>query len=101
MDDVYYTPASDEHIAREKNKARDLRSSQWWKNRLGEGRCHYCASEVPPKMLTMDHVVPIARGGVTDRGNVVPCCKECNNAKRDMLPVEWQAHVERLRQDSE
>jgi 5-methylcytosine-specific restriction protein A len=98
MSDDWYIPASEEHVAREKSKARDLRDSQWWKNRRGEGRCHYCGAEVPPKELTMDHVVPIARGGRTDRGNVVPCCKECNNTKRDLLPVEWEEHLARLRQ---
>ena len=29
----------------------------------------------------MDHVVPLARGGRSTRGNVVPCCRECNQAK--------------------
>ena len=93
----YYTPASDEHITREKNKARDLRGSQWWKNRLGKGRCHYCDQPVPPRQLTMDHVVPLARGGFTEKGNVVPCCKDCNTSKRDLLPLEWEEHLIRLR----
>ena len=93
----YYTPASDEHITREKDKARDLRGSQWWKNRLGKGRCHYCDQPVPPRQLTMDHVVPLARGGFTEKGNVVPCCKHCNTSKRDLLPLEWEEHLVRLR----
>ena len=93
----YYTPASEAHIAREKEKARDLRASQWWKNQLGRGRCHYCGAEVPPRQLTMDHVVPLARGGRTEKGNVVPACKDCNSAKRSLLPLEWEAHLERLR----
>ena len=93
----YYTPASDEHIAREKQKARDLRRSQWWKNRLGHGRCHYCGAEVPPRELTMDHVVPVARGGRTEKGNVVPCCKDCNSRKQSLLPLEWEEHLARLR----
>ncbi len=93
----YYTPASDEHIAREKDKARDLRVSQWWKTRRSAGRCHYCDASVPPRELTMDHIVPIVRGGFTEKGNVAPCCKDCNSAKRDLLPVEWEGYLERLR----
>jgi 5-methylcytosine-specific restriction endonuclease McrA len=40
----------------------------------------------------MDHIVPIARGGKTTKGNVVPCCKECNNLKKQLLPMEWEAY---------
>lgn len=95
-DESYYLPASDEHLAREKNKARELRQSQWWKNRCGAGQCHYCGGRFPPRELTMDHIVPLVRGGVTSKSNVVPCCKACNSQKRDLLPVEWQAYLERL-----
>jgi 5-methylcytosine-specific restriction endonuclease McrA len=45
----------------------------------------------------MDHIVPLARGGKTTKANVVPCCKACNTQKLHLLPVEWEAHLERLR----
>lgn len=96
MSDDYYIPASDEHVAREKDRGRDLRGSQWWKNRLGEGRCHYCRQSFHPRDLTMDHVVPLVRGGHTEKGNVVPCCKTCNSQKRDLLPLEWEDYLARL-----
>ena len=83
-------------MAREKGRARDLRRSQWWKRRLGRGRCHYCGRPTPPRELTMDHVVPIVRGGASEKGNVVPCCKECNSRKRDLLPLEWEEYLQRL-----
>ncbi len=75
-------------IAREKAKARELRKSQWWKNEINKGQCHYCGKSVEPKDLTMDHVVPLSRGGKSTKGNVVPCCKECNNKKKYMTPVD-------------
>lgn len=78
----------DKHIAREKQKARELRNSQWWKNRLAGGKCHYCGSISHPSELTMEHIVPISRGGKSVRGNVVPSCKNCNSAKKNLLPVE-------------
>ncbi|MFP4445207.1 MAG: HNH endonuclease [Desulfosudaceae bacterium] len=83
-------------IRREKNKARELRQTQWWKRRLSRGRCYYCGREFPPAELTMDHVVPLARGGKTTKGNVVPACKTCNTEKKQRLPVEWEAYLERL-----
>jgi 5-methylcytosine-specific restriction endonuclease McrA len=98
--DDFFIPADEDHVKREKAKARDLRKSQWWKNQLGRGQCHYCQQRVPPKELTMDHVVPIVRGGRTTHGNVVPCCKDCNNKKKYMLPVEWQEHLQRLADQS-
>jgi len=99
MDESYFTPASEEHLAREKQKARELRRSQWWKNRRGDGRCHYCDGLFPPRELTMDHVVPLVRGGVSSRSNVVPCCKECNSQKQNLLPVEWQEYLEKLQRE--
>ena len=92
----YFTPAPEEHIAREKDKARELRRSQWWKNRLAVAKCHYCDRSTAVRELTMDHVVPIVRGGRSTKSNVVPCCKECNTNKRDLVPVEWQEYLDRL-----
>ena len=80
-----------EDLKRTRQKARELRESQWWKRRLAKGLCHYCGRPTPPKELTMDHIVPVSRGGKSTRGNVVPCCKECNNEKKYMLLGEWIA----------
>jgi len=96
MDESIFGPVSDEAIARERNRARELRRSQWWKNQLGRGRCHYCEGAFHPGELTMDHVVPVIRGGRSSRSNVVPCCKECNNKKKHLLPVEWEAYLNGL-----
>jgi len=85
-------------LKREKQKARELRGSQWWKRRCSKGRCHYCGRSIPPRELTMDHIVPIARGGKTTRGNVVPCCKQCNNRKKNLLPMEWDGYLETFRE---
>lgn len=87
-------------LKRERRKARELRESQWWKRRVAKGRCYYCEKETPPKELTMDHVVPIARGGKSTRGNVVPCCKSCNDAKKQLLPMEWERYLEDARKKS-
>ncbi len=77
-----------QHIAREKAKARQLRKSRWWKEQLARGVCHYCGKTFPPEELTMDHVVPIARGGKSVKGNLAPCCKSCNNEKKYLTPAE-------------
>ena len=58
--------------------------------------CHYCNKLVGAKALTMDHLLPIVRGGRSAKGNVVPACKDCNNRKKGLLPVEWQDYVASL-----
>ncbi len=79
---------SEEEIRRERAKARELRQSQWWKRRRASGICHYCGGKFPPHALTMDHVVPLVRGGRSNKGNLVPACKECNNQKQNRLAFE-------------
>jgi len=76
------------HAARERARARELRRSEWWRRRIASGRCHYCGRVVAPAALTMDHVVPVARGGRSTRGNLVPSCRACNQAKRALTPAE-------------
>jgi 5-methylcytosine-specific restriction endonuclease McrA len=44
----------------------------------------------------MDHLVPVARGGKSTKGNVVPACKPCNNKKKQLLPMEWDAYLKML-----
>lgn len=51
------------------------------------GRCAYCEVVAP---LTVEHVVPLARGGRHAIGNVVMACGSCNSSKRDSLLVEWR-----------
>lgn len=86
----------EEDIRREKAKARELRASQWWKRQCARGVCRYCGRSVPARELTMDHVVPLARGGKTTKANVVPCCKACNTRKRQLLPMEWEEYLRRV-----
>jgi 5-methylcytosine-specific restriction protein A len=76
------------YIAKERKKAQELKASQWWKNILGKGLCHYCGQKFAAKELTMDHIVPVARGGTSTRGNVVPACRKCNAEKKLVTPAE-------------
>ena len=89
----------DTHIRRERQKARELRATQWWKRRLAKGVCHYCGAPTPPHELTMDHIVPLVKGGRSTKGNVVPCCKTCNNNKKSLLPMEWGTYLKEVRRD--
>jgi 5-methylcytosine-specific restriction endonuclease McrA len=88
MTDWIEIKKDEKQIAREKAKAKELRKSNWWKQKLASGICHYCGKKFKPEELTMDHIVPIVRGGKSTKSNVVPACKECNNKKKYLTPVE-------------
>lgn len=92
-----FTPeADDEALRREKARARELRQSGWWKRRIAAGVCHYCGRQVGARALTLDHVVPLVRGGRSVRGNIVPACKDCNSRKQSLLPWEWEDYLHGL-----
>lgn len=88
MDDWVFIKKDKDHLLREKLRANLLKKTLWWKNQLAKGICYYCGKKFLPKMLTMDHIVPISRGGKSTKGNVVPCCKSCNTDKKYLTPVE-------------
>ncbi len=86
--DPFLIEVSEEQIRRERQKARELRSSQWWKRKRAAGLCHHCGAKFVPGDLTMDHLVPIVRGGKSTKGNLVSSCKKCNSGRKYRLPFE-------------
>jgi 5-methylcytosine-specific restriction endonuclease McrA len=45
-------------------------------------RCFYCKRK---KKLTLDHVIPLSKGGQHTKMNVVPACGPCNSRKCDRI----------------
>ena len=54
-------------------------------------RCVYCASPLTSDSATLDHVIPVSRGGGHAPGNLVIACQACNQLKGDALPLEFFA----------
>lgn len=48
--------------------------------------CIYCGEPAD----TIDHVVPLVRGGTNYEGNLAPCCKPCNSSKAGSTVIEWR-----------
>ena len=92
----YGAPVDPDELKRQRARARELRASGWWKRRISTGVCYYCRRQVGHRALTMDHIVPLGRGGTSIKGNVVPACKDCNTRKKHLLPVEWREYVDSL-----
>lgn len=55
-------------------------------------RCSYCGAS---GKMTMDHVVPIVRGGQHSEGNIVPACFSCNCRKQGRFVMEWRLNKSR------
>lgn len=51
-----------------------------------DGRCVYCHLKIK---LTVDHIVPLSRGGSHSWDNLVLACKRCNSSKHNKLLAEW------------
>ncbi|WP_426436948.1 HNH endonuclease [Bradyrhizobium genosp. P] len=66
------------------------------------GRCAYCGTGLPRMkrvgkvQASVDHFIPLAKGGLNSRGNRVLACYPCNLAKADIDPRETRQwpHIE-------
>jgi len=46
--------------------------------------CNYCQKIMSKAEATVDHIVPLSRGGARlDPNNLVACCLSCNSRKKD------------------
>ena len=64
----------------------DARRNLFEKVRERDGRsCVYCGHT---KYLTLDHLMPVSRGGNNDENNLATACRPCNSKKRDRTPEE-------------
>lgn len=89
---MYHYEMNELALKREKDAARDLRKSRWWQNKIATSPpCYYCSKTLSKNECTMDHVVPLVRGGKSTKGNVVVACKACNNSKKDKLIFDLSA----------
>ena len=78
--------------------------------RDGGWRCRYCGVSLKDptnrprqhqknwKLPTIDHVIPLSKGGADTEENMVLACNGCNRKKRDAMPEEGAGAKAEIRQ---
>lgn len=54
------------------------------------GTCHYCKLTTRLHLFSVDHRIPISRGGSNGYRNKVGCCLRCNQAKGLLTECEFR-----------
>jgi hypothetical protein len=57
-------------------------------NKRQKNRCYYCRITMDVK-YTIEHVIPLSKGGSNDPSNIVLACYSCNIRKNNKFPHEW------------
>jgi 5-methylcytosine-specific restriction endonuclease McrA len=65
------------------------------KNNFGQS-CAYCGAVAK---ITIDHVVPLAKGGTHEIENLLPCCQSCNSSKNCTPLKSWYQSKDFFSQD--
>jgi 5-methylcytosine-specific restriction endonuclease McrA len=61
-----------------------------------DGKCGICKAEFPPKgrfyRFTVDHFIPLSKGGTNDAENIWLLCDHCNKSKSNKILTDQQIH---------
>lgn len=58
--------------------------------------CPYCGDKIALGTFSVDHILPLSRGGGHQALNLVVCCRRCNMAKGDMSSQEFSALLDTI-----
>ncbi|RKD32105.1 HNH endonuclease [Thermohalobacter berrensis] len=47
--------------------------------------CFFCGKKLKFKQITLDHLLPLSKGGTNDIFNLVTSCKKCNKIKGNSI----------------
>jgi 5-methylcytosine-specific restriction endonuclease McrA len=57
-------------------------------------QCKSCGKTDLETHLTIDHIIPLARGGQNDISNLQTLCHTCNRQKHDHLDPRFRRHFD-------
>jgi hypothetical protein len=56
-------------------------------------KCQYCIRKLSKSELTLDHVMPLSKGGRKNWENIVTACKPCNQRKGNRTPQQASMNI--------
>jgi 5-methylcytosine-specific restriction endonuclease McrA len=60
-------------------------------------RCCYCNVALQGRVIeTVEHIIPISKGGGKKSNNTLPCCSVCNGWRGNKAYDYWQAEIREL-----
>jgi 5-methylcytosine-specific restriction endonuclease McrA len=68
-------------------KGRVRKRQRWRVAEAQNWRCAHCAAALEPATATLDHVIPLSRGGADDYDNHVAACFSCNQSRANFMPA--------------
>lgn len=99
------------HLRAKELKVESTLTVEEWKTIVEkeEFYCHLCREKVvldlkSPHRLSLDHIIPMARGGKNTSENVLPAHRRCNQSRLDMMISEfdeWLVLIYRKRHGTE
>ena len=60
------------------------------------GKCSMCGQKLSYLKFTIDHIVPVSKGGKNTLENMEAMCDTCNRMKADMLKQDFLQHIEKI-----
>ncbi|MFA6076351.1 MAG: HNH endonuclease [Negativicutes bacterium] len=75
-------------------KILNAKGSHTWRDILHilkqqNGICYYCKCDISGGKHTVDHYIPLSKGGANSPDNLVMACSKCNSSKRAKMPEEF------------
>ncbi len=65
-----------------------------------QDHCWYCGTDlswdISGESYTLDHVIPLSKGGMHHESNMVRCCRSCNVSKGNKSVEEFRQHRMKL-----
>jgi hypothetical protein len=75
----------------------ELELLAWMEERFPGGSAHscpFCRVPIDAFICTLDHAIPISRGGLIGLVNIDPVCPLCNALKGEMTPIEYRSFLD-------
>jgi len=51
-----------------------------------DAHCHWCGCELTVETATLEHIIPLDRGGTNRRDNLTLACADCNHKRGNDMP---------------